>query len=214
MALRVLQVGSHRNFASAIAAHGKRFGQREFKSSEVGQRRVIVKTSLKSPEVLFWEVKTHGNLGTLSQACSRRSWPSTPRASTWLIRSQSEWIASSGTSSRCSNREEHADSTLSCLTPERITPPFVPTRATTPFCGSLTTRKVELPNSRGAQSIGLCEAAAPADSASKSIDIEIMSGCNLALIELANFFQHLLFATRFTALLCPRLVATWVRAVV
>lgn len=51
-------------------------------------------------------------------------------------------------------------------------------------------------------------------SSSKSIDIEIMSGCNLALIELPNFFQHLLFATRFTALLCARLVATWVLAVV
>jgi len=48
----------------------------------------------------------------------------------------------------------------------------------------------------------------------KSIDIEIMSGCNLALIELPNLFQHLLFATRFTALLCARLVATWVLAVV
>jgi len=51
-------------------------------------------------------------------------------------------------------------------------------------------------------------------SSSKSIDIEIMSGCNLALIELPNLFQHLLFATRFTALLCARLVATWVLAVV
>ena len=48
----------------------------------------------------------------------------------------------------------------------------------------------------------------------KSIDIEIVPGCNIALIELANFFQHLLFAARFTALLCARLVATRVGAMV
>jgi hypothetical protein len=41
-------------------------------------------------------------LETLSRACSRRCWPSTPRASTWSIRSRSGWIASSGTLSRCS----------------------------------------------------------------------------------------------------------------
>jgi hypothetical protein len=41
-------------------------------------------------------------LATLSQAISRRSWPSTPRASTWLTRSRSEWTGFSGISSRCS----------------------------------------------------------------------------------------------------------------
>ena len=39
-----------------------------------------------------------------SAAISRRSWPSTPRASTWLIRSRSAWTGFSGTSSRCSAR--------------------------------------------------------------------------------------------------------------
>jgi len=48
----------------------------------------------------------------------------------------------------------------------------------------------------------------------KSIDIEIVPGCNLALIELANFFQHLFFATRFAALLCARLVTACIAAVV
>src|SRR5260370_42039259 len=35
----------------------------------------------REAEVGFWEVKIHGNLETLSSACSRRCWPSTPRAS-------------------------------------------------------------------------------------------------------------------------------------
>jgi hypothetical protein len=46
----------------------------------------------------------------------------------------------------------------------------------------------------------------------KSIDIEIVPGCNLAFIELANFFQHLLFATSIAALLCARLVTAGVAA--
>src|SRR5260370_6559175 len=35
----------------------------------------------REAEVGFWEVKIHGNLETLSSACSRRFLPSTPRAS-------------------------------------------------------------------------------------------------------------------------------------
>ncbi len=38
----------------------------------------------------------------------------------------------------------------------------------------------------------------------KSIDIKVVPGCNLALIELANFFQHLFFAAGIAAVLCAR----------
>jgi hypothetical protein len=55
MTLRVLQVRSHRNFASAIGAHRKRFGEMVFKSSYVGQcllmtfEREVPKLSASSP---------------------------------------------------------------------------------------------------------------------------------------------------------------------
>src|SRR6266852_8952005 len=48
----------------------------------------------------------------------------------------------------------------------------------------------------------------------KSVDIEIVCGYNLAFIELANFFQHLLFATSIAALLRARLVTACIAAVV
>jgi hypothetical protein len=46
----------------------------------------------------------------------------------------------------------------------------------------------------------------PATELLKSIDVEIVRGCNFAVIELANFFQHLLFTSSVAALLRARLV--------
>jgi hypothetical protein len=42
----------------------------------------------------------------------------------------------------------------------------------------------------------------------------VLRNCDPAFIELANFFQHLLFATSVTALLCARLVTACIAAVV